>query len=164
MVLTQRITNCKGKAMFDFEEAGSRRRVEAILTSRMNERCLEELRGTSRAAGRATYITVTCLIPRNASGEWAFSEALPALSRDISKAGISVIHDSKLNGEILVEVPRTEGSDFVRCAVQHNHEMGHGHFHVGLSAKEVVHVEALERNTLERRLAEFEAAHTELSQ
>lgn len=143
--------------MFDFSGAGNRRRVEAILTSRMNDLCFEELCGSARNKDRSACVNVICLVPRTDDGTWDFEQAMPALSRDISQSGVSVLHNAELNGEYLVEVPRVQGSDFVRCAIQHNSQMGRGFFHIGMSAKEVVHVEALERNKLERRLADFEA-------
>jgi hypothetical protein len=142
--------------MFDFGDAGNRRRVEAILTSRMNGLCFDELRGSARTRDRSACVIVTCVVPRADDGGWDFAQAMPALSRDISQTGVSVLHNAELSGEYLVEVPRVQGSDFMRCTVQHSSQMGRGFFHIGMSAKEVVHVEALDRNKLERRLAEFE--------
>lgn len=149
--------------MFDFGEVANRRRVETILTGRMNDLCLEELRGQNRFKNRSSCINVVCIIPPGENG-WDFDKASPAISRDLSQHGVSIVHNERLEGEILLEVPKIQGSDFVRCAVKHCSELGRGYFQIGMSAQEVCDVEAIDRNRLERRLAEFEAALEEMPQ
>ncbi|MFK7819909.1 MAG: hypothetical protein AB8G99_14400 [Planctomycetaceae bacterium] len=148
--------------MFDFVEAGQRKRVEAILAGRINESCLQELCGQdARGKQRSACIQVVCMVPEGDEG-WDFTSVTPVVSRDISLSGLSILHREPVEGPILLEAPSVTGSRFVRCEVQHCRDLGHGYFHIGLSAKEVVNIEAIDRNRIERRLAEFaeEAAAT----
>lgn len=136
--------------MFDF---GKKKRVEAILSRRINGICIEELRGKSRSLERTACTMTTGLVPGDGQ-TWFYEHGFRALALDMSARGLSVIHGEHLGGDYLVEIPGINGSDFLRCSVQHSSEIGPGYFQVGLRAHEIFHPDAYERTKLAHALAE----------
>lgn len=143
-----------GHSMFDFTSGSKRQRVQAVLTHRMNQQCLNEMSANDRGPDRSAYVHALVVVPGR-KRHWQFSEAFPVLSRDISPQGMALLHNELMEGEVLVEVPGEAGPSFVRCSVQHCSSLGLGYWQIGLKALEVVNIEAKERHVLEQRIEAF---------
>jgi hypothetical protein len=141
--------------MFDFDEAEQTNCVEPLLDGRINEACLHELCGKdSQGQQRSACAQVVCMVPQGEDG-WNYEQVVPVVGRDIKLSGLSILHSEPIKGQILLEAPSVTGSRFVRCEVQESRDIGHGYFHISLSGKEVVNVDAIDRNRIECNLANF---------
>lgn len=142
--------------MFGFS-LQKRRRVQAILTKRVNERCTQEMYGGSgeRGPNRMPMAKAMVVVP-SARKDWDFENAFIAISRDISSTGMSICHSRRLEGEVLVEIPGENSSTFARMAVQHSTEIGHGYWQVGMKAEEVVELDHADYSRLQERYAKIQ--------
>lgn len=142
--------------MFEFTQAQKRKRVQAVLTARMNQRCMDEMYGGAggRGADRTPYSMALVVIPGSRKN-WEYDDAFPALSRDISPNGLAILHTAPLEGELLVEIPGDNSSNFVRCTVQNCRELGHGYWQTGLQGHEVVDIDYHYQRVLDERMADF---------
>lgn len=140
--------------MFDFTSPLKRKRVQAVLTNRVNQKCLEEMHGADRGPDRTAYVNALVVIP-GSKRKWQFEDAFPVLSRDISPAGMALLHNEPIEGEVLVEVTGENTTNFVRCTVQHCNDLGYGYWQVGLKAEEIVGVNRDEHAHLQERMAAF---------
>lgn len=146
--------------MFEFASS-KRRRLQAILTSRVNDRCTKELYGGTGERGptRTPFVKAVLVVPGKRK-KWQFEDTFVALSRDISPTGMSLCHTEQLEGEVLIEIPGDGESNFARMTVQHNTEIGHGFWQIGLEAQELVELTYRDHTQLNRRYGEIEAAVT----
>lgn len=140
--------------MFDFTSPIKRKRVQAVLTNRVNQKCMDELHGNGRDVDRTPYVHALIAVP-GTKRKWRYEEAFPVLGRDISPSGVAVLHSSEVAGELLIEIPGQNISNFVRCVVQHANDLGFGYWHIGLSAKEIVELSREDYRALQKRLAEI---------
>ena len=139
--------------MFDFTSPMKRKRVQAVLTKRVNQKCLEELSGGNRGIDRTSYVNALIVIP-GSKRAWRFEEAFPVLSRDLSSAGMAILHSSALEGEVLVEVTGKDAFySYVRCKVQHCNDLGYGYWQIGLKAEEIIGINRADHITLQERIA-----------
>lgn len=147
--------------MFEFTAAQKRKRVQAVLTARMNQRCLDGLGDDGRRVqDRSSYVTSLVVIPgKNRS--WAFDEAFPVLTRDISPNGLSLVHAGSIEGEVLVVIPSDGAPSFLKCDVQNCNDMGYGYWQIGLAAQHVVDVEYPDQLRLDERLADFDREYAD---
>ena len=139
--------------------SSKRRRLQALLTSRVNDRCTKELYGGTGERGpvRTPFVKALLVIPGERKA-WQFDDAFVALSRDISPSGMSLCHSGQLAGDLLVEIPSEGESSFARMTVQHNTDLGHGYWQIGLEAKELVELGYREHAELTSRYAQIEEA------
>ena len=143
--------------MFDFTSPGKRKRVQAVLTNRLNQKCLNEMQGNERGPDRSAYVHALIAVPGK-KRKWRFEEAFPVLSRDLSTSGMAVLHNAMIEGELLVEVPGDNTSHFVRCTVQHSNQLGFGYWHIGLKAEEIIEISNSQSKILQQQLDQFNAA------
>ena len=119
--------------MFDlmFGNASKRKRVQAVLTNRMNRTCFEDLSGSDRGPVRSPFCQVVFLISRRGRN-WDFDNAAPVISRDISPEGLALIHTASItDDEVLVALADKDGSlNVVHCAVQHCSSLGYGFWQI----------------------------------
>lgn len=146
--------------MFDFASPGKRKRVQAVLTNRLNQKCLNELQGNERGPDRTAYVHALIAVPGK-KRKWRFEDAFPVLSRDLSTSGMAVLHNAVIEGELLVEMPGKNTSHFVRCTVQHCNQLGFGYWHIGLKAEEIIEIGLRQSETLAQQLEQFNSALSE---
>ncbi len=144
--------------MFDFSHGKKLQKVQAVLTNRINQRCLSEVRGANRGPERSAYVHALVVIPGRRK-HWEFENAFPALSRDISPHGLALLHNAPLEGEFLVEIAAEQTANYVHCTVRHCSEIGYGYWQVGMQANEVIVLDPLDHRRLEKRVEEFVAEH-----
>lgn len=144
--------------MFKFTSR-NRRRLQAILTNRVNERCTQEMYGGSgeRGPSRTPFVKALLVVPGTPK-KWQFENTFVALSRDISATGLSLCHTERFEGELLIEIPGENNSTFARMSVQHSTDLGHGYWQIGLKAEDLVELSHLDYAALTRRCAEIEEA------
>lgn len=139
---------------------GKRRKAQAVLANRINERAMQELT-SDRAPERSPFCKTVYLIPPRGRS-WDPANASIVVSRDIAPGGLSIVHTSDLNDtEVLIGLPSENATRFLRCAVQHSTDIGHGYFQIGLMAEQVDDLDRHENEALEQRVAELIAGRTE---
>ena len=131
--------------MFD----GRRKKAKALLTSRLNKVTFAEMQGSERESDRCSISRAVILIPALGRRGWDFEAAQPAVSRDMSHGGISLIHNAPVESEtILVGLVDEEISQYLKCRVEHCTPIGLDFFQIGLSVEEVVPLDQYETETI----------------
>ncbi len=141
--------------MLNFEFNNPRSDVYRALSSRLNHTCMDGLRHQDRKVQRTNFCEVVWLIPPGDKG-YDYSQAVPAVSRDLSVQGFSLIHNAALaDSELVVGIPGVHGFNFFHCKVQHCSDLGYGFFQIGLFASKVITPSRSQLTTWEKRAAEF---------
>lgn len=122
---------------------GRKKRAQAVMTDRVNQRSIEKINGSDRGILRSSFCKVVYLIPRDAD-EWDLSQAVPVVSRDISVNGLSIVHKQLIdNTRVLIGLPG-ESLKFVAGKIQHSTPLGAGFFHTGIFTEAIVDIEVTE--------------------
>lgn len=141
--------------MLNFDFFNQRAEVKRALSSRLNHRCMDSLRHQDRQAERSNYSRVVWLIPQDGKRP-DYSQAVPAVSKDLSIQGLSLIHTSPVSeSPLVVGVPGELGMSFFHCNVEHCSSLGYGFFQIGLFPVKVVNLNTSEMQSWESRLAEL---------
>ena len=142
--------------MFSFWHHKKQGEVHRILTGRMNQRCLADLRPGERKNSRTPICEVTWLIPNDAAGQPNFGAALAAVGRDVSVQGLSLIHTEPLaDAQVLVALRGESLPIFLRCRREHSTPLGYGFYQIGLFPEEVVQPSNTELRQFQQRLNQF---------
>lgn len=140
--------------MLDFGKTAKRRKVQAALTGRMNQQCLEGLWGDEPNRSRSLYVKAVSITPGTPK-KWHFESAFPAVTVNVSPSGIALVHFAEMPEKTLVGLDDERGQTFIHCRTVHSQAIGHGYFLVGLRGMDVVTLETESRAKLTMRLAEF---------
>lgn len=142
--------------MLNFDFFSQQAEVKRALSSRLNHNCMETLRYQDRKLHRSHFSEVVWLVP--VDGEQAdYSQAVPAVSKDLSIQGMSLIHNSPLGSSpLIVGVPGNHGINFFQCNVEHCSGLGFGFYQIGLFPVKVITPSETERKAWEARTAEFQ--------
>jgi len=102
---------------------------------------------------------VVWLIPLDSeSREPQFSSAIPILTKDICKAGLSVLHTQPLADElVMIAMNGDVSTQYVVCRPEHCTPMGYGFYHIGLQPQQLIDLTATEEHEFLRRRRLFEA-------
>lgn len=143
--------------MFNFDFFKKRSEVSRAMTHRLNHACMEALRYQDRKDDRAAYSQVIWIIPTNGKKRLDFAASVPAVSKDISKEGLSLIHTAAVEGEsLLVALPGENGHSFLQCKIEHCTALGYGFFQIGLHPENVANVKYDDMRAWKARCREFE--------
>lgn len=141
--------------MLNFDFFNQRAEVKRALSSRLNHHCMDTLRYQDRQAERSNYSQVVWLIPQDGKRSH-YAHAVPAVSKDLSIQGLSLIHTSPVSDSpLVVAVPGEHGMSFFHCNVEHCSSLGFGFFQIGLFPVKVVNPNMSEMQAWESRVAEF---------
>lgn len=115
------------------------------------------LRYQDRQSERSNYSEVVWLIPlKGKRGD--FSQAVPAVSKDLSIQGLSLINNDAVSApELVVGVPGEHGWSFFHCKLEHCSGLGYGFFQIGLFPVKLVTLNTTDNQNWEKRLQEFQA-------
>ncbi|HUG94392.1 MAG TPA: hypothetical protein VML55_26410 [Planctomycetaceae bacterium] len=148
--------------MFGFLFHRKRQEVRKALASRINHRCADQLRHTSRATTRSPFCEVVWLIPDVSDLSEAFDEMMPVVSKDISTQGVSLIHTQPAaSRRVVIGLEGQHGPSFIRATVEHSTPLGYGFYQIGLSPEEVLHAAPGELARWRSRLREYGAREAE---
>jgi hypothetical protein len=142
--------------MLNFDFFNQRAEVKRALSSRLNHNCMETLRYQDRKVERSTFSEVVWLIPIH-NKQADYRQAQPAVSKDLSVQGMSLIHNAPVDGTpMIVGVPGEHGESFFQCNVEHCSHLGYGFYQIGLFPVKLVSPDMADRNAWENRVAEFQ--------
>lgn len=143
--------------MLDFEYFNRRKEVQTALTNRVNTVCMDGIRHADRKNQRSPFSEVVWLVPTAGSKRGDYAKALPAVSKDISVSGLSLVHNQALTDEHVIAIlPGNNGPTFLRCEVEHCTRLGFGFFQVGLRPERVLQAKHSEQQAWEKRCEEFD--------
>ncbi len=141
--------------MLNFDFFTERSDVYRALSSRLNDQCMDGLRYQDRKVQRSEFCEVIWLVSKKGKG-FDYSQAVPAISRDLSIRGLSLVHTAPIaGGELVVAIPGKHGFSFLHCNVQHCSDLGYGFFQIGLYAAKVVTPNMADMTIWEKRKAQF---------
>ena len=116
---------------------------------------MEGLRYQDRKVQRSEYCEVVWLVPKAGKG-FDYSQAVPAVSRDLSIQGLSLVHTAPIaDAEFVVGIPGKHGFSFFHCHVQHCSDLGYGFFQIGLFAAKVITPNMADMAIWEKRTSAF---------
>lgn len=143
--------------MFDFASHSKKKRAQAVLTNRVNQRCMDEVHAQNhRTVDRTPFVEALVVIPQKAS-RWEFTKAAPVLSRDISSNGLALLHTTAITGNVLVRI-QGEGQDtLLSCKVCNCTHLGFGFYQIGILAEEIYSPSPEDAAALGDRLKTLEA-------
>ncbi len=148
--------------MLNFEFFSQQAEVKRALSSRLNHNCMETLRYQDRKRHRSHFSEVVWLIP-SSSEEPDYRQAVPAVSKDLSIQGISLVHNRPItDSPILIGVPGEHGFNFFECNVEHCSRLGYGFYQIGLFPMKVVSPSTEELKAWQTRTTEFETEPEEV--
>lgn len=141
--------------MLNFDSFNQQAQVRRALSSRLNHNCMETLRHQDRKLQRSNYSEVVWLISLEGK-RGDYSQAVPAVSKDLSIQGMSLIHNRPLgDSPLIVGVPGNHGISFFKCQVEHCSSLGSGFYQIGLFPMKVLSPNPSEMAAWETRAAEF---------
>jgi hypothetical protein len=144
--------------MLDFDFFNRKKRVHSALTSKINNGCVDDMRYQDRKQSRTVYSHVVWLVPCQGKSP-DYAQATPAVSKDISVEGLSLVHTAPLESKhIVVALPGETGPTFLWCEVEHSTALGYGFFQIGLAPERVIAPSLAEFNAWKTRCGEFEPA------
>jgi hypothetical protein len=150
----------KGSAMLNFDFFNQRAEVKRALSSRLNHTTMDTLRYQDRKAQRSNYSEVVWLIPIEGKHP-NYAKAVPAVSKDLSIQGLSLIHNAPLTESLLVVgIPGEHGTSFFQCNVEHCSSLGYGFYQIGLFPVKLLTQNMSEMKAWETRTAEFQTQPT----
>ena len=143
--------------MLDFEYFNRRKEVQTALTNRVNTVCMDGIRHADRKNQRSPFSEVVWLVPTELNKRGDYSKALPAVSKDISVGGLSLVHNRPLTSDHVIAIlPGANGPTFLRCEVEHCTRLGYGFFQIGLRPERVLQAKHQEQIDWEKRCEEFD--------
>jgi hypothetical protein len=141
--------------MLNFDFFNQQAEVRKALSSRLNHSCMETLRYQDRKLQRSHFTEVVWLISLEGK-RGDFGQAVPAVSKDLSVQGISLIHTSPITTPLLiVGVPGNHGFNFFQCKVEHCSDLGYGFYQIGLLPVKLLSPSQSEMKAWEARSAAF---------
>ena len=141
--------------MFGFLFHRKRQEVRKALTSRINHKCVDQVRHANRAVTRTAICEVLWLIPDGDLRD-GFADMVPAVSKDISPQGIAVIHTEPVtDSRITIGLEGQHGPTFIRANVEHCTSLGYGFYQIGLHPDEVLNVSYGDLSQWQHRLREY---------
>ncbi len=145
--------------MFGFLLRKKKDDVRRAMYRRMNRSFARQIGERDRRDSRGAFCEVVWIIPcDDQSKRRDFSGAYPAVTRDISPEGLSLIHTSPIIAEqVLVGLQGKIEPRFLLCEIEHCTKLGYGFYQIGLHPKELINLEPEEFETLERGLKRFPA-------
>ena len=142
--------------MLNFDFFNQQAQVRKALSSRLNHTCMDTLRYQDRKLQRSNFTEVVWVISHDGKRP-NYSHAVPAVSKDLSVQGISLIHNSAVTTPLLiVGVPGNHGFNFFQCKVEHCSSLGYGFYQIGLLPVKLISPSTAELQAWEARTAEFE--------
>lgn len=146
--------------MLNFDFFNQRAEVKRALSTRLNHNCMDTLRYQDRKAERSNYSEVVWLIPMQGK-HVNYSQAVPAVSKDLSIQGLALIHNSPVTeSPLVVGIPGQLGMSFFQCNVEHCSSLGYGFYQIGLFPVKLLSPGMSELKAWETRAAEFQTEQT----
>lgn len=135
-----------------------RNEVIPVLQRRINRRFSQQFGIRGRRDNRSAHCEIVWVIPYDsATGQPDFESVMPAVSRDISPRGISIIHTKTIESDrVLIGLEGEVEPTFLLCRVEHFTPLGHGFFFIGLDPYEVLTVEPPQLEVIHQKLGTVE--------
>jgi len=132
--------------------------VIPVLQRRINRSFTQQFGIRGRRDNRSAHCEIVWVIEYDsATGEPDFNSVMPAVSRDISPRGISIIHTKSIESDrVLIGLEGDVEPTFLLCRVEHFTPLGHGFFFVGLDPYEVSVVEPSQLEVIHQKLGKME--------
>jgi len=130
----------------------TRNRVQQLLASHISRHYLPQVGKTGRQQERRAFCEVVWVIGwDDENQEIDFDRVSHAVTRDISKDGLSLLRTAPLDDEqLLIGLDGDGGRHFLQCQLEHCTPLGHGFYQVGLYADEVVELDPLDIERLKQ--------------
>lgn len=138
--------------MFGFFTRRQREEVRRVLSRHMNRDFLKKFRYGKRRDARGSFCQVAWVIPCDPDCEPQFDAAFPAITKDISPEGLSLVHTQPVTAaRIVIGLGDDALMSFVSCTLGHTTPMGAGFYQIGMDPQQVIRVSAhIVRRLLQR--------------
>jgi hypothetical protein len=145
--------------MLDFFFHKKRDEVKRVLHGRVNRAHARTLSvANARSATRGIFTEVIWVVPAPSLEEADYTRVFPAVSHDLSTAGIGFIHCSPIPEPCVIVGLRDETAPrFIACTTKHSTPLGYGYYHIGVFADEVIHPLADDIDALCTMLERFDS-------
>ena len=149
--------------MFGFLLRKKRDDVRTMFAGYVNRNSVQGTCGVQRRSTRGTFSQIVWIVfVDDASGEPAFDDAIPVVTKDISLDGLAVFHTRPVDAErVLIGLEGDVSMQFVNCQVGHCTPMGYGFYQIGLQPVELIDLSPSEANHFFRRRRQFEREATD---
>ncbi|MEX0717525.1 MAG: hypothetical protein WD066_13110 [Planctomycetaceae bacterium] len=140
--------------MFDFRLRTRANQIKRFMQSRMNRHYVRQVRAGDRRATRGAFCEVVWMVAFDSADRPEFGRATPALTRDISADGLSILHHEPVDEgrPLLIGLHNGDESSFVRCRIEHVTPLGFGYRQLGLRPEEIVEFDPPELHAFRRRV------------
>ncbi len=128
--------------MFGFLLKRKQDEARRVLARQQNLMFGQQVRTGPRVETRGGYMQPAWVIPICPSTDVPkYSRAFPAMTRDISSQGLSIIHSGRIDAtELLIGLPAQDDVTFLRFEVVHETQLGCGFRQYGLHVRELSEV------------------------
>ncbi|MDA1017436.1 MAG: hypothetical protein O3A00_23645 [Planctomycetota bacterium] len=142
--------------MFGFIFRKKQDEVRKLLQNRMNRSFLRQFRYGKRIDPRGSFCEVVWIIPYDDAVKYPdFTQGYPAVTKDISPEGLSLIHTLPIRAKrVLVALEGASETRFVACTHTHSTNLGYGYYQIGLHPEEVLWLDESELNLLRKSYVE----------
>ncbi|MBT4864718.1 MAG: hypothetical protein HON53_06280 [Planctomycetaceae bacterium] len=147
------------ETMFGFLVRKKHDEVRTLFAGYVNRNSVPQIGDSQRKAKRGAFCEVVWLIPLDSeSHEPQFPSAVPILTKDICKEGLSVLHTQPLADElVMIAMEGDVSTKFVVCRREHCTPMGYGFYQIGLQPQQLIDLSPTEEHEFLRRRRLFES-------
>jgi hypothetical protein len=146
--------------MFGFLVRKKHDEVRTLFAGYVNRNSVPQIGDSQRKARRGAFCEVVWLISLDSeSHEPQFPSAVPILTKDLCKEGLSVLHTQPLADElVLIAMEGDVSTKFVVCRLEHCTPMGYGFYQIGLQPQQLIDLSPTEEHEFLRRRRLFESS------
>ena len=127
--------------MFGFFTRRQHEEVRRVLSRHMNRDFIKKFRYGQRRDARGSFCQAVWVIPCDAGSEPQFDAAFPAITKDISPEGLSLIRNEPIVAErVVIGLGNDKLMSFVQCSLEHSTPVGAGFYQIGVHPRHIVRV------------------------
>ena len=144
--------------MFGFLVRKKQDEVRTLFAGYVNRNSVPHADEGQRNATRGSFCEVVWLIPLDPESHGPqFPSAVPVVTKDICKEGLSVLHTRPLADElVMIAMEGDVSTQHIVCRPEHCTPMGYGFYHIGLYPQQLIDLTATEEHEFLRRRRLFE--------
>jgi len=144
--------------MFGFLFHNKREEVHRVLHGRVNRAQARSITAANmRGPTRGTFTEVVWVVPCESPAKADFTKVFPALTRDLSTQGISIVHSAPITDPcVIIGLKDETDRRFLVCTPKHCTSLGYGFHHIGMLAEAVLTIDREDFNAMLEAMLKFE--------
>jgi hypothetical protein len=143
---------------FLFHKSNKREEVRRVLHGRVNRAHSQAVSVASlRGATRGSFTEVVWVVPCDSPATANFSKVFPAVTKDLSTSGLSILHTATITDPcLIIGLKDLQDRRFLACTRKHCTALGCGFYLIGMLADEVLEVRQGDLDTMTQAIAKRE--------